>query len=142
MIPFLDFLSPIIEKALNFIPDPKMKMEAQQKLAEELNRHSEEILKALTLVDTAQIQVNQEEAKSSNLFISGGRPAITWICASAFGWTYVIQPFLSFILASIGHPVKDLPVLNLSEMMPVLLGILGLAGMRTWEKSQNVQDRH
>ena len=71
MIPFLDFLGTIIEKALSFIPDPKMKAEAQQKALEELNRHQEELLKALSSVDTAQIGVNTEEAKSSNLFISG-----------------------------------------------------------------------
>lgn len=142
MIPIFDVLAPIIGKVLDFIPDPNKKAEAQLRLQQELDANSEHILNALTEVDKAQAAINVEEAKSSNLFVSGGRPAIIWICATAFGWTYVLQPALVFVLAASGHPVQGLPTLNMSEMMPVLLGILGLGGMRTWEKSQGVQDKH
>jgi len=142
MLPFLDILTPIISKVLDFIPDPQKKAEAQLKLQTELDSNSQALLNALTAVDKAQAAVNAEEAKSSNLFIAGGRPAIIWICATAFGWTYVLQPAVVFILAASGHPIKELPVLNMSEMMPVLLGILGLGGMRSWEKSQGVNDKH
>jgi hypothetical protein len=142
MIPILDVLAPIVGKILDFIPDPQKKAEAQLKLQQELDAHSQAILNAVVEVDKAQANINAEEAKSSNLFIAGGRPAIVWICATAFGWTYVIQPALTFVLSAIGHPVNNLPALNMSEMMPVLLGILGLGGLRTWEKTQSVQDKH
>jgi hypothetical protein len=135
MFPLFDVLAPIIGKVLDFIPDPAKKAEAQLKLQTELDTHSQAILSALTEVDKAQAAINVEEAKSSSIFIAGGRPAIIWICATAFGWTYVIQPALVFILAASGHPVQGLPTLNMSEMMPVLLGILGLGGMRSWERS-------
>jgi hypothetical protein len=135
MFPLFDVLAPIIGKVLDFIPDPAKKAEAQLKLQTELDTHSQAILSALTEVDKAQAAINVEEAKSSNLFIAGGRPAIIWICATAFGWTYVIQPALVFVLAASGHPVQGLPTLNMGEMMPVLLGILGLGGMRSWERS-------
>jgi hypothetical protein len=142
MIPIFDVLAPILSKVLDFIPDPQKKAEAQLKLQQEINENSQNILSALTDVDKAQAAINVEEAKSSSLFISGGRPAIVWICATAFGWTYVVQPALVFILTVSGHPVQGLPALNMGEMMPVLLGILGLGGMRTWEKSQGIQDKH
>lgn len=142
MIPILDAIMPVVGKLLDFIPDPQKKAEAKQKMLEEMNNHSEEILKALTAVDTSQNAVNAEEAKSSNFFVAGWRPCIGWVCGLAFVWGFVLRPFLEFILAATGHPVNNLPQLNMSEMMPVLLGMLGLAGMRTWEKSQEVQDKH
>jgi hypothetical protein len=138
MIPIIDALLPIIGKVLDFIPDPQKKAEAQLKLTEELNRHSEELLKALSAVDTKQIEVNIEEAKSSSLFVSGWRPGIAWVCGLAFTWAYVLQPIVVFAFAAAGKPIKDLPEMNLGEMMPVLLGILGLGGLRTWEKKSGV----
>jgi hypothetical protein len=142
MIPIFDVLMPVLSKVLDFIPDPQKKAEAQLKLQTELDANSQAILGALTDVDKAQAAINVEEAKSTNVFIAGGRPAIIWICATAFGWTYVLQPMITFILTASGHPVQGLPELNMGEMMPVLLGILGLGGMRTWEKSQGVHDKH
>jgi len=142
MIPILDALMPVIGKVLDFIPDPQKKAEAQLKMQQEINRNSEAILAALTAVDKAQADINVEEAKSQDKFVSRARPSIMWICAMAFAWTYVLQPFLVFILTAYGHPVDGLPALNMSEMMPVLLGILGLGGMRSFEKYQGVHDKH
>lgn len=142
MIPFLDVLTPIVSKILDFIPDPQKKAEAQLKLQQELDANSQALLNALTAVDKAQAETNTEEAKSLNIFVAGWRPWIGWTCGAAFAWAFVLQPIVTFVLAAINHPVKDLPVLNLSEMMPVLLGMLGLAGMRSWEKSQGVHNEH
>lgn len=141
MIPFLDFLSPLISKALDFIPDPKMKAEAQQKITEEMNRHSEELLKALSSIDTAQIGVNQEEAKSSNLFISGWRPFLGWVGGLALTWQYILQPITTYILTVNGHKV-DLPVFDFSTMSTILMAILGMGGLRTWEKVSGVSGEH
>lgn len=141
MLPILDVLAPIVGKLLDFIPDPAKKAEAQLKLTEELNRNSEAILAALSEVDKAQAATNTEEAKSTNVFISGARPFILWVCGASFAWEFVIQPIVVFILTAAGHPT-NLPVLDLSQMMPVMLGILGLGGYRTWEKVQGVEGRH
>lgn len=141
MIPIISAILPIVNKVLDFIPDPQKKAEMQLKLTEELNRHSEELLKAMSMVDSKQIDVNIEEAKSSSLFVSGWRPGIAWVCGLAFTWAYVLQPIVVFIFAASGHPIKDLPDINLGEMMPVLLGILGLGGLRTWEKKAGVASK-
>lgn len=141
MIPIISTLLPILNKVLDFIPDPQKKAEMQLKMTEELNNHSEELLKALSMVDSKQIDVNIEEAKSSSLFVSGWRPGVAWVCALAFTWAYVLQPIVVFAFAASGHPIKDLPELNLGEMMPVLLGILGLGGLRSWEKKEGVASK-
>lgn len=141
MIPILDALLPIVSKVLDFIPDPAKKAEAQLKLQQELDTHSQAILAALTDVDKSQIAVNTEEAKSGNLFVSGWRPFLGWVCGAAFVWEYILRPVATFILAANGRTVA-LPALDFSAMSPVMMGMLGLAGMRTWEKNIGVQDKH
>jgi hypothetical protein len=142
MLPIISAILPIVSKVLDFIPDPQKKAEMQLKLQQELNDHSEELLKALTAVDTAQIAVNAEEAKSANWFVSAWRPGVAWVCVAAFTWAYVLQPIIVFISVASGHPITDLPELKMGEMMPVLLGLLGLSGLRTWEKVQDVHKEH
>lgn len=140
MLPFLAVLTPILDKALSFIPDPQKREQIKLDTIKELNSNSQAILSALTEVDKAQIAVNVEEAKSGNLFVSGWRPALGWVCASAFTWQYVLQPIVAFILAACGKSVV-LPVIDFSAMSPLMMGMLGLVGARTWEKSQGVASK-
>jgi Holin of 3TMs, for gene-transfer release len=84
-----------------------------------------------------QLATNEAEANTKNTFIAGWRPFVGWTCGAAFGWAFVLQPFVAFIAAALGHPLT-LPTLDLSTMMPVLLGMLGLGGLRTYEKVQGV----
>jgi hypothetical protein len=143
MPPFLiPFIGPLVDKLVGLIPDKAAAEKARVEAEEQLLAQQDDMIKAFLASDQAQNTVNAEEAKSTNLFIAGGRPAIIWICAAAFGWTYVGAPVLTFIAAAIGKPIVGLPVLNLSEMMPVLLGLLGLGGLRTYEKTQGVQNNH
>ena len=71
------------------------------------------------------------------MFVSGWRPFIGWSCGVALAWSYVVTPILTFILAQTGYLV-ELPSMNLGEMMPVLMGMLGLGGLRTFEKFKKV----
>jgi hypothetical protein len=83
----------------------------------------------------AQAQANTEQAKHPSLFVAGARPAIMWICAIAMAYHFIIQPFLLFgvLVAGVALPAEP-PELDMGQLMPVLLGILGLGGMRSWEK--------
>lgn len=83
----------------------------------------------------AQVQANTEQAKHPSLFVAGARPAIMWICAIAMAYHFILQPFLLFgvLVAGVTLPA-DPPELDMGQLMPVLLGILGLGGMRSWEK--------
>jgi hypothetical protein len=84
----------------------------------------------------AQLEVNKQEAASTSLFVAGWRPFIGWVCGGAFAWSFVLQPFAAFWVkvADGGFDVRALPSLDTSAMMPVLLGMLGLGGLRTVEK--------
>ena len=87
--------------------------------------------------ELAQIAVNMQEAKSENVFISGWRPAVGWTCTAAFAYAFVLQPFAAFIALGSGMDpalLEALPDLDIGSMMPVLLGMLGLGAMRSYEK--------
>jgi hypothetical protein len=91
-----------------------------------------QMLAALSLVQ-GQMEINKAEAASSNPFTSGWRPFIGWICGAAFGIQFVFGPLAVWVSRLYGHPV-DFPAMDMGEMMPVLLGMLGLGGLRTFEK--------
>ena len=85
----------------------------------------------------AQIAVNEREASHQSLFVSGWRPAVGWICCIGLGCNYLFIPVANFVLV-ISDSSVTVPALDLSEMMPVLLGMLGLGGLRSWEKTRGV----
>ena len=86
----------------------------------------------------AQTKINEIEAASNDKFTSRWRPAIGWICGAAYAWEFVAQPLLSFIFVASGAPVEftKLPKLEVSELSMVLMGMLGLGAMRSWDKKQ------
>lgn len=91
-------------------------------------------------VQKAQLQVNAVEAANKSQFVSGWRPFIGWVCGAAFAWCYILQPGLSWIMAYLGHPVVT-PDVDLSAMYPVLLGMLGLGGLRSFERVKGVSTK-
>jgi hypothetical protein len=125
----------VIEKALGiadkFIPDK----DARERLRAELEQAAQQ---GRFDNDLAQILLNTEEAKSPSLFKGGWRPAVGWVCAIAFGYSYVLYPFLKFIAVIAMDNPPEFPTINLGEMMPVLLGMLGLGYLRTDERKAGV----
>jgi hypothetical protein len=85
----------------------------------------------------AQIAVNREEATSHSIFVAGWRPMVGWVCCAGLAANYLLVPVCNFILTITESPIT-VPPLDLSEMMPVLLGMLGLGSLRTWEKTKGV----
>jgi len=86
---------------------------------------------------TGQMDINKAEAASSSVFVSGWRPSVGWVCSAGFAVQFVIGPLAEWGAALAGHPVK-FPQMDTGTMMPLLLGMLGLGGMRTVEKMQGV----
>lgn len=137
MFPF-DLLSPVINKVLDYIPDPKMKAEAQLAAQKALLDHEDKIMASLTASDTAQAAVNLEEAKADNWFKSCWRPAFGWVGVLGFAWSVLIQPMAAVVYsAHTGHPL-DLPVLNTSLLETLCFGLLGLGAYRSYEKKNGV----
>jgi hypothetical protein len=110
------------------VPDKNKADEMKQKLIELQQNGDLKMLESLTGVDKAQAAVNQVEAANPNWFVSGWRPAIGWIGAVALAWLYVLAPIVAAIS---GQP---LPTAGPSDLIELLFGILGIGGIRTFEK--------
>jgi hypothetical protein len=92
----------------------------------------------------AQIDVDKQEAASQSIFVAGWRPFVGWSCGFAFVYAFIVQPFAQSV-AVFAHSNFDpskLPQLNLTEMMPVLLGMLGLGAMRSFDKANGNGNGH
>lgn len=124
-------LGPIIEK----IPDPNERKRLEAAAEENL-------LESLSSLVQGQLDINVKEAQHGSVFVAGWRPSIGWVCGIALAYHYVVYPFLLF--AAFLFDVSSLeqaPQLDLSELYPILLGMLGLGGLRTYEKRFGVARR-
>lgn len=99
-----------------------------------------QIAAALALVQ-GQLDTNKAEAASPSIFVAGWRPFVGWVCGTGFGVQFVIGPLAEWGSGLLGHPVK-FPPMDLGTMMPLLLGMLGLGGMRSAEKINGVNSGH
>jgi hypothetical protein len=124
-------IGPATELAGKFIQDKDKAAE----LAHDLSTLSERIANEQVL---AQLEVNKAEAASGSFFRGGWRPSIGWICGLALFWSFILQPFLVFFLLVFGVEMPPLPELNTGDLMPILLGMLGLGGLRTFEKTKGI----
>jgi hypothetical protein len=112
-------IGPVTGLLDKFIPDADTKQKIAHELATMAERHGQEIA-------LAQIKLNTEEAKG-NWFQSGWRPATGWVCVAGFTVNFLMSP----LLAGFGI---DIPQADTSTMLPVLMGLLGLGGLRTFER--------
>ena len=114
-----------------FLPEDKeARAKAERELEASLANH-------LAKIDIAQLEINKTEAAHRSIFVAGWRPFIGWTCGVALCYSYVLQPIIMFIMGQTGHLVT-LPQIDLAAMMPVLMGMLGLGGLRTFEKFKGV----
>ena len=90
---------------------------------------SQEFAGELSLL-TGQLEVNKVEAAHKSLFVAGARPFIMWVCGIALAYNTIMHPILDIWF--------DMPVVDVSILMPVLMGLLGLGGMRSFEKAKGV----
>ena len=120
----LGAISDLVSTAINKIWPDKSEVEKQQ-------------LAAAVMVVQGQLDINKVEAANPSVFVSGWRPFIGWVCGSACAWNWIGLPLAKMALTIWGHPL-DLAPANLTEMLPVLMGMLGLGALRTVEKVKGV----
>ena len=94
-------------------------------------------LAAAVMVVQGQLDINKVEAASPSVFVSGWRPFIGWVCGSACAWNWIGLPVVKVIAVTLDHPLNLSPA-DLTEMMPILFGLLGLGTLRTIEKINKV----
>ncbi len=118
-MPKLNMIGNIIDKVAGHVDKFTLDKEEKAQLIMEINK--------------AQIEVNKIEAGSTSFFKSVWRPSVGWICSFALGYHFVLQPMLAFGLTAAGYTLV-LPEFDMSTLMTVLMGLLGLGGMRSFEK--------
>jgi hypothetical protein len=107
--------------------DPAQQLEIESK-----------ILELQAQAQSAQNQINLAEAQNPNIFVSGWRPFIGWVCGSGLAYAYILMPLLQWLVTALGATLPPLPDLNTGELVPLLTALLGLGGLRTVEKVQKV----
>ena len=89
---------------------------------------------------TAQTDINKAEAQNASIFVSGWRPACGWVCALALAYQYLIRPLASTFASFIGISIPPLPGLD-DNLWQLMMGMLGMGGLRTFEKVQGVASK-
>ncbi len=99
---------------------------------------SHELEKEIISLNRAQLEVNKVEAKHNSIFVAGWRPFIGWVCGLAFGWHFIGQPVALFVVALTGTQIPPLPEFDMGTLLTVLGGMLGIGGLRTYEKQKGL----
>ena len=124
-------LGPIIDGFLKLIPDKNAREAAKEKMEAEM-------LVAMTSLVQGQLDINMKEAEHNSIFVAGWRPGIGWICGAALAWNFILQPIVSWGAFVAGVDLANMPTLDTGELTTILLGMLGLGGLRTYEKKLGV----
>lgn len=109
-----------------FVADKNLKMKLEHELKTQLQT-----------ANLAQIEVNKIEAASKSWFVAGWRPSVGWVCSLAMLYHFIIAPMMQFLLNVIGIQVQ-LPEFDFSQLSTILMAMLGMAGLRTYEKKEKV----
>ena len=117
-------VSDLVSTVINKIWPDKSEVEKQQ-------------LAAAVMVVQGQLDINKIEASNPNVFVSGWRPALGWVCGAACAWNWIGLPIFKVAIAFTAYKIEVSPA-NMTEMMPILMGMLGLGGLRTLEKINGV----
>jgi len=125
MIPsnILNAVSGVVDK---FIVDKDLKNTLKHEM--EMSLHN---------ANLAQIELNKAEAQHASIFVAGWRPCVGWICAIALGYHFILSPILDTILTLSGYTIT-LPEFEFAQLSTILMGMLGLGGLRTFEKMKGV----
>jgi hypothetical protein len=112
-----------------FVPDPQAKAKAEG-----------ELRSSLQAWDKSQTDVNVVEAANPNLFVSGWRPFIGWVCGIALAYQYVASPLLMWIASSLHIALSAPPKLD-GTLWELVFALLGMGGLRTFEKVKGVASK-
>lgn len=123
-------------------PEVKAQLQAQL-VAENIDMEKAELAASLVQVQ-GQLEINKQEAASTNWFVAGWRPAVGWVCVLGLFWAYFLQPFVEFAIINWhGALPPGIPHLDTGTLISgLLIPLLGLGVMRTFEKVQDAAGNH
>lgn len=117
-------------------PDPAQRDAAKYELFKLQQSGELAQLTAETELAKGQIDVNKQEAQNSSVFVSGWRPGAGWVCVVGLGYTFLAQPLFAWLSLTKGWPTP--PNINTTDLMVLLTGMLGLGGLRSFDKVKGV----
>ena len=123
-------IGPVTSLLDKFVEDKDQKAKLAHEVATMAQKHAQELAKG-------QLEVNKAEAQHKSLFVSGWRPAVGWCCVFGMMGNFMVIPFTNFVLALLKIDVV-VPLIDTATMMPVLMVMLGLGAMLTYEKRTGV----
>lgn len=124
-------IGPVTSLLDKFIEDKDQRAKLAHEIATMSERHMQEQI-------MGQLEINKAEAQHRSIFVAGWRPFLGWVLSFAMAWHFVIAPFIIFGAGMSGLEIPDLPAFDMNSLMTVLLGMLGLGGLRTVEKIKKV----
>ena len=124
-------LGPATQLLDKFVEDKDKKNELAHEIATMAERHAQELAKG-------QLDINKAEASHKSIFVSGWRPSVGWVCSIAMAYHFVLQPLIVFGVTIAGVAIPELPKFDMNSLMTVLMGMLGLGGLRTFEKTKGL----
>ena len=124
-------IGPVTGLLDKFVEDKDQKAALAHEISTMADRHAQELA-------LAQVEVNKAEAASGSVWKGGWRPFVGWVCGTAFAYHFVIQPLAIFVVAAYGMEIPALPEFDMGQLMTVLMGMLGLGGLRSFEKYKHV----
>lgn len=126
-------ISPIVGKLIDKIPDKAEQEKAKMEMYVELS-------KVFSNIDTQQAEINKIEAQNPNLFVSGWRPFIGWVCGVSIVWTFLLCPIISYTCLAFGM-ATTLPQIPTENLLELVFAMLGMSGLRSFEKIRGVANR-
>jgi len=131
MIPIVTALLPALGTLIDrLIPDRAAADKAKAEMELQL-------VQAANAAAMAQVEVNKIEAGHSSVFVAGWRPSIGWVCAAGLAWAFVVAPVASWALMVLGIKA-ELPAIQFDHLFELVLAMLGIGGLRTFEKLRGV----
>lgn len=124
-------LGPILDGVLRLIPDKNERAKAKEQFEMQM-------LGAMTGLVQGQLEINKEQAKHTSIFVAGARPFLLWVCGFAFAWQFIGQPMTHWLFLIWAPDTPVPPLLDIGPLMSLTLGMLGLGGLRTYEKRLGV----
>jgi hypothetical protein len=124
-------IGPVTGLLDKFIEDKDQKARLAHDIATMSEKHAQELAKG-------QLEINKAEAQHKSIFVAGWRPFIGWTCGIALAWHFVLQPLIMFLSVLFGFTLPELPAFDMGSLMTVLMGMLGLGGLRTYEKQKGL----
>ena len=124
-------IGPATDLIGKFVEDKDQKNKLAHELATMADRHAQELAKG-------QLEINKAEASHRSIFVAGWRPFIGWTCGIALMAHFVLFPATDFVTAYMGLEIPPMPAFDMDSLMTVLLGMLGLGGMRSFEKMKGL----